>query len=197
MSTAWTKHGAVTDGVWKFNRKAQLEILPNSDRMCCMYKLWPTPICPLCHSAWGTISHILSSCPVLSANAYTYRHNMVCDVMRNAAVNNGWQVASYGTELPPSIVKPALLTNLRNTRPDIVLYNDFSQHVANIVLVEVTVTFDNDRNIKAARRFKSSIYQPLLEAIKLSHPLESVSIAVALVVVGARGIIHEFWILNR
>jgi len=118
---------------------------------------------------------------------------MVCDVLRDAAVRNGWKVASYGTELPPSIVKAEFLVNLHNTRPDIVLYNDFAQCTVTVVLLEVTVTFDNDRNITSARQQKSAVYKPLMEAIKLSHPLKTVTVATAPAVVGARGIIHDMW----
>ena len=191
MSVAWRKEGILSDHIWKYNVKACLENLATSERMF-LFKYWPTPMCPLCHGAWGTIGHILSSCPVLSANAYTYRHNMVCEVLRETAVRNGWRVASYGTDIPPSLVKPHLLTNIHNTRPDMVLYNDFANHERKIVLLEVTVTFDTDRNIEAARRHKVAVYNSLIEAIKLSHQ-RVVSVAIAPAVIGARGIIHNKW----
>ena len=129
----------------------------------------------------------------MSARAYTYRHNEVCEVLRDVAVRNGWRVASYGTDLPASLVKPELAADLHNTRPDIVLYNDFARYSAKVVLVEVTVTFDTDRNIKAARVHKMAVYNPLIEAIKLSHPHNALEVEIAPAVVGARGIIHDMW----
>ena len=192
MSTAWRRQGALSDVVWKYNVKACIEGLPTAERMF-WFKYWSTPICPLCHQAWGTIGHILSSCSVMSARAYTFRHNQVCEILRNVAVRHGWRVASYGTDLPATLVKPELAANLHNTRPDIVLYNDFARYSAKVVLVEVTVTFDTDRNINAARIHKLAVYRPLIEAIKLSHPYSALAVDIAPAVVGARGIIHNKW----
>ena len=90
-------------------------------------------------------------------------------------------------------MKPELVANIHNTRPDIVLYNDFARFSAKVVLLEVTVTFDTDRNITAARRQKLTTYLPLIEAIKLSHPHKVLSVQIAPDVVGARGIIHDKW----
>jgi len=117
----------------------------------------------------------------------------VCEILRNVAVRHGWRVASYGTDLPATLVKPELAANLHNTRPDIVLYNDFARYSAKVVLVEVTVTFDTDRNINAARIHKLAVYRPLIEAIKLSHPYSALAVDIAPAVVGARGIIHNRW----
>ena len=57
----------------------------------------------------------------------------------------------------------------------------------------MTVTFDTDRNITAARQQKLATYAPLIEAIKLSHPHNALSVLIAPAVVGARGIIHDKW----
>ena len=102
-------------------------------------------------------------------------------------------MASYGTDLPVSLVKPELTANLHNTRPDIVLYNDFARYSAKVVLLEVTVTFYIDRNIKAARLQKIATYRSLIEAIKLSHPANTLEVEIAPAVVGARAIIHDKW----
>jgi len=71
-----------------------------------------------------------------------------------------------------------------------------SQDLFKVVIVEVTVVFESERNIEAAHERKSKVYMPLLEAITMSQPNKNIEVAVVVVIVGARGIIPQFWFDN-
>ena len=196
LSNAWRKRGAVSESTRIFNIKATLDIHATAVHMCHIYKFWTTAVCPLCHKAPGSLCHILSSCEYLSANVYTYRHNLVSDLVETACINKGWKVISRGIDVPTSIVRPDLLRELEHTRPDLVVVDTNTQDYLNIVIIEITVVYESYRNCLAAQERKSQVYMPLVAAIKASQPDRNVDVTVAVVIVGTRGIIPDFWFEN-
>ena len=164
--------------------------------MCNIYKFWPTALCPLCHKMPGSLSHILSSCEYLSANVYTYRHNLISDLVETACITKGWKVVSRGVDVPASLVHPQLLRQLEHTRPDLVVVDTNTQDFLSVVIVEITVAYESDRNIGDARERKDQVYVPLAAALKSSHPNKDVEVSIVVVIVGARGVIPTFWFDN-
>ena len=196
LSNAWRKRGAVSEATKIFNIKATLDILATAVHMCNIYKFWPSAICPLCHKAIGSLCHILSSCEHLTANVYTYRHNLVSDLVETACTKKGWKVISRGVDVPASIVHPTLIRQIQHTRPDLVVVDTNSEGVLKVVIIEVTVAFESDRNITEAQERKGKVYLPLAKAIKQSQSDREVEVEIVVVIVGARGVIPTFWFEN-
>jgi len=118
---------------------------------------------------------------------------MVCDVVEADCVKKGWTVASRGVDVPPRLVHPSLLKVFDHTRPDLVLIGRSTKKELEVVLVEVTVPFDTDKNLQAANTRKQQVYLPLMEAIQKSNAAKSVQVSIAVVIVGTRGVIPTFW----
>jgi len=133
---------------------------------------------------------------VLSANVYTYRHNLVSDLVEAACITKGWTLVSRGVDVPASLVHPFRLKTLKHTRPDLVLIDTHTENLLRVAIVEVTVVFESDSNIAAANDRKSDLYKPLIQAIQDSRPQQQMEITIAVVIVGARGIIPTFWFEN-
>ena len=121
---------------------------------------------------------------------------MVSDVIELACVKRGWTMASRGMDVPARVVHPSLLYQLDHTRPDLVLIGKSTKEELEVVLVEVTVAFETDKNLIAANTRKQKVYQPLMKAIKMTHHSRRVGVEVAVVVVGTRGVVPSFWFEN-
>jgi len=132
----------------------------------------------------------------LTANVYTYRHNLVSDLVETACTKKGWKVISRGVDVPASIVHPTLIRQIQHTRPDLVVVDTNSEGVLKVVIIEVTVAFESDRNITEAQERKSKVYLPLAKAIKQSQSDREVEVEIVVVIVGARGVIPTFWFEN-
>ena len=103
---------------------------------------------------------------------------------------------SRGVDVPAALVRPTMLRRLQHTRPDLVVVDCQTQGLLRVVIVEVTVAYDSDRNFEAANERKLRVYQPLVQAIYDSKPDQNVEISVVVVLVGARGVVPTFWFNN-
>ena len=91
---------------------------------------------------------------------------------------------------------PDLLRELAHTRPDLVVVDTNTQDYLNIIIIEITVVYESDRNFMAAQEHKSQVYMPLVASIKASQPDRNMDVTVAVVIVGTRGIIPDLWFEN-
>ena len=196
LSNAWRKKGVLPESSWRWAIRAQLDVLATSVNMCFVYKLWNSAICPLCKKEVASLSHVLCACEAISSNAYTYRHNLVVDLLEECCIKHGWKVVTKGVELPESLIRPSLRRDLQHTRPDMVLVNDFTAHRIEVILVEVAVAFESDRNLARVNARKKETYTELMRAIALTRQEKQVIVRVVPVIIGARGIVPVFWAEN-
>jgi hypothetical protein len=150
--------------------------------------------CRICGLADETISHLLTSCPVLSNVEYLTRHNAVCKVLYSNIAETyefeDFESHFWNLERPPSLVRPnkkllwdqRLLTPspIEATRPD--LYLEDSKRG---LVIEVAVT--GDSNVCAKEEQKSLKYQALIRQLQIQQPTKT--FRVIPVVIGVTGVI--------
>ena len=120
-------------------------------------------------SGTATLGHLLSNCQVMvNQGRYTHRHDSCLNLLYKTLKNNiprGMEIYAdlegcmiNGGTLPPDVA-------LTGSRPDLVLVNRASSPVQ-VILAELTMTWDTVANTNNARDRKQARYQYLTEDIQ-------------------------------
>ena len=150
----------VPQGVLKFALNAGVNTLPTFDNL----KRWGKRLSDRCDFCGNiqTLAHVLSNCSTaLTQGRFTWRHNSVLSsiiklirpFLKNGLVlyaDMPGQQAPHGGTIPPHVLTTAL-------KPDIFIYNEFSQEV---IVFELTCPWDS--NIDRSHNYKSEKYAPLV-----------------------------------
>ena len=113
-------------------------------------------LCPVCKDQAQTLGHVLNCCPVmLEQQRYTWRHDLVLDVILEGLHTNNPQATIWGDRPQyPQSKCPSYAADNKQYRPDIVV------EIKNeIWVIELTVSFEANGGLEKAHTRKTEKYK--------------------------------------
>ncbi len=195
LTHKWLRSGGLKGETEGFLVAAQDQSLATNAQKCHIFGTINDPKCRLCRQYDETIDHLVSGCPMLAANEYTFRHDKVGRYIH-------WKICQHfqlpTTEKwydhqPQPVTEKENITvlwdfsistdkTIKANRPDIVIKNN---NTKKCLLIDMTIP--SDRNIGLKEFEKLSKYKDLEMELHKSWQMDVETVPV---VIGALGTIR-------
>ena len=127
---------------------------------------------------------------------YSWRHDeIVLEIL--TAVKKKWEIISVNENAVSKWLPANFTPEFRATKPDITVINDTVDKAILVRLIEISIAYDADDNLREAEARKIGKYKGLMLAI-MKHlaklnPKRVVKVAIVPLIIGSRGAMPESW----